>query len=269
MFTGGLKLRYLSKPYALRNNATEPFFLYKFNIYLILFIADQIIEIIFEIQLIERNDLLKPNIFRIIYMKKILTFIIVVLICQGVFAQDKFSLGFEVGGNLSNFNNEVSFREGDALYAVSAGLSLIYGFDEHAFLKTGLSYRKKGETFEVPGIFNPSDGTSGPSEKVDSSISTITLPLYGGYRTNGSTRFFVNGGPFLSYVLDADNIIEKDLDFGFGVGIGLEYDFTDKQGLRLEVLNEFGFANVNGSSIDEAKITTNSLGLYLSYQIVL
>ena len=202
-------------------------------------------------------------------MKQLFTFAIMALITQQVLSQSNLSLGIELGGNLSNFKNEFSFQEGDPIFSVSGGLGIFYNIDENAFIKTGVHYAKKGESFDIPGNFNPTTQMSAPSSKLDSFITTLTLPLYGGYQTNGSTRFFVNGGPYFSYIMDADNIIEKKVDIGFGLGLGLKFELPNNNGLRVELRNEFGLANVNGSSIDPNKITTNSLGLFLSYQIQL
>lgn len=202
-------------------------------------------------------------------MKKFLTIVLLAFVSQGIFAQDKLTLGVEVGANMSNFNSERSIIEGDALIAVAGGVSLMYSLSENIYLKTGLNYANKGETFEFSGSLDPFDPVIRPIEDIDTFITTLSVPFYAGYRTNGTTRFFVNGGPFISFVLDSEVFIEKDIDYGLGFGLGLEYDFSDTQGVRLEVRNEFGLANVNGAPLDTATISTNSLGLFLSYQVKL
>ena len=156
-------------------------------------------------------------------MKKLLTIALLVLASQGIFAQDKLTLGVELGANLSSFNNETELASGEynSITRLAGGLSVMYDLTDNIYLKSGLNYAQKGQEFKIT-VFgeNPNNPADDILLESVSYISTLSIPLYIGYRTSGTTRFFTNGGAFFSFVTNSELFMGEDTDFGLGLGLG-------------------------------------------------
>ena len=54
-------------------------------------------------------------------------------------------------------------------------------------------------------------------------VSFLQVPIYGKYYV--SEKFFISGGPTITYTLE--EVLDDFTKFNFGLGLGLGYDFTE------------------------------------------
>ena len=99
------------------------------------------------------------------------------------------------------------------------------------------------------------------------------------YEFGNSKKFFVNGGPFLGFLLSAENKADipsvgqitdngnsKNIDVGLSFGIGTKIYINDKSDLNIELRENLGLLNIdNGDYGNENIIKTNYLNLILNW----
>jgi hypothetical protein len=112
------------------------------------------------------------------------------------------------------------------------------------------------------------------------------LPILIKYSFTNENSFYLNGGPFLGFLLNSgiksDLVLDgednspvnstksyKTLDLGITFGIGKEFNITDKNIIFIELRDNLGLINTNkfvSSSFDN-KIMTNSINFIVGYSL--
>lgn len=184
-------------------------------------------------------------------------------------SQSNFNLGITLGGGFGSFNGDGIDPDASSKFAPVFGFSIEKQTETNLIFGAALTYGHKKMEVSIPGvIIDPTDPIS-QTTTADFGVNAATLPLFIGYRSNGDLNFLIKGGPFLSLLSGEENILVESLDYGLMGSLGIEYGLSAKGSLRFEIQNELGLADINGSQIDTNKITTNRIGVYLTYVVQL
>jgi Outer membrane protein beta-barrel domain len=210
-------------------------------------------------------------------MKKVFFIICVFLLSfNSNYAQSKFRLGFNGGLNYSSYRGNWVVEENDPGFGFLGGLSLEYKFKNHLSILSNLSYETKVITRTAEAIpASPDD----PYVNVDvtNTHSYLVLPVLAKYSFGKNDSFFVSGGPFAAYLLnavtkargvpDSDNTKnEKAMDFGLTLGLGKAFKLNNNQEITIEIRENLGLTNVSAVKVvDNGTVKSNSLNLICGY----
>lgn len=191
-------------------------------------------------------------------MNKIFFFVMLLAstLCLG---QNALSIGVEVGPSLSNLRGDVPDIS-DPIVTLYFAATFEYRFSEHFSFKSGLGIEKKGNeynnTIDEPYMYSP---------LINNEISMLTIPLLLKYSTAGKFQFYVNAGPFLSYLTKGTGEKVSSLDYGITSGVGFNYKFS-KNNIYIEMRNSYGLANIYDSDLGiDGKLKTNAFYLVVGY----
>jgi hypothetical protein len=208
---------------------------------------------------------------------KLLFFAIVILFSINLNAQADLKIGLNAGLNypdvrgneLAKFNN---FKVG---YLV--GVSLDYYLKENLSIKTNVNYERKIEKLELTFFNNQAQEVG--TETYNETFDFINIPILLKYEF-GNSKFFVNGGPFLNYLLkneidedyprDNSELVseQKNIDFGLSLGIGTNITLNEKNDLIIELRNDFGLIDTGGvPNRVNGTLKTNAIKLILGWNL--
>jgi len=220
-------------------------------------------------------------------MKKLfLPLILFSLITFSSFSQENnVSFGINLGGTYSSIrgNGFANKNSSDLDYLV--GISLKYQLNDKFSLLGNINYENNtvfydqivrydengnlviyGCTFDNPNC--------APTFKISTKFQYLTLPILIRYNFDEFFNdFFINGGVFISYLIDTSNYIDgekNDLDFnslfkrfnsGLSMGIGYQIEINAKIKLNLELRDNFGLINISNTTLIGSSIKSNSINL--------
>jgi Outer membrane protein beta-barrel domain len=160
-------------------------------------------------------------------------------------------------GGLGRFNVNVdSFFRGKTLWRtrLQGGIFVQYRFSERYSLRTGLLYEHKGTSVKSPSVtFPPLMAT------YNFNLYYCVLPILMRATFGEEKQFFVNGGPYIGYLLHytqfEDNAIGEGpkynvshkahrIDAGISLGIGGHIMLTKAFLMSLELRHNLGLLNV-------------------------
>lgn len=223
-------------------------------------------------------------------MKKItFLFLTIALITFKTSAQDsKIKFGVQAGLNYSSFRGYDSYTDDNPGFAYLFGVSFQYQIKENLSIKADLNYERKTqksknvielESYDpqnpfMPGIYHFTNTAF---------RNYIVLPIMVKYNFSNNKSFYVNGGPFLGYLLKSgatttlnieglnnddidDTKFKKSLDYGLSAGIGKEFKLKGDHDIYIEIRENLGLANTSKSDyIYDNTTKTNSLNLIVGY----
>jgi hypothetical protein len=213
-------------------------------------------------------------------MKKIVVLVIFVFIGQNSLAQDKISLGVNGGATYSSFRGNPSAEDFNAGVDFLAGFSFEYKLKERLSLVVNLNYDRKSasKNFLDEFILGPDDPNLISDVKVKLKMQFISLPILVRYKFGNKNDFYINGGPFISYLLkselsnDYDNTSLdmtksfKKIDYGLVLGFGKTFKLKNNTELSVEIRENLGLNNISSKPVvDDGSIKTNSLNLICNY----
>jgi len=190
-------------------------------------------------------------------MKKLLfTFLLV----GGLITVSQAQLGIRGGLNMTNLTgDEIEDNKG----SIGFHFGLVYG----VAISDNLKFR--------PGLLYSSKGSKDSTDDNFKFTSTyLEIPLNLKYNVSGSTGFFIEGGPYLGYLMSAKakvGDIEIDLkdtfsgiDFGLNIGIG--YDINSNIGIGAHY--GLGLGNVaDDPSSPDASANNSNISFYIVYSL--
>ena len=134
-------------------------------------------------------------------MKKVVTLIIGGLTTLASVAQ--VSIGVQGTGTLSDANIETTdfFVPSKKMRTLpGAGVVVDINLKPSLVLRTGVNYQQQGITLEASA-----NGVPGEIEEIKTvaklNLHYVQVPLNVLYETKGATRFFVGGGPYVSFAV--------------------------------------------------------------------
>lgn len=217
--------------------------------------------------------------------------ITIALITFKTAAQDsKIKFGIQGGLNYSSFRGYETYSDKDnPSFAYLFGISFQYRIKENLSIKADINYERKTqiakstielwEASESPILIN-----GNYTFKTTTYLNYIMLPIMLKYNFSKDKSFYVNGGPYLGYLLksgakiDAKNIpgintddeettkYRKSLDYGLSAGIGKEFKLNGNHQIYVELRENLGLANIaKSNSLYTYTIKTNSINLIAGY----
>lgn len=158
------------------------------------------------------------------------------------------------------------YDNGELKFAYGAGWMAEYGLSQGFAIQSGLEYFEKGNRPEIGGI------------TVDNKFHYLELPVLAKVKLGqkvglkNGRRFYVNGGPYLSYLLAAkshENNVTTDfsdsmnkLDAGLRLGFGFEFPMSENNRLQIGLNYDMGLAEVYKSEDGmNNKMATVNVGL--------
>jgi hypothetical protein len=220
-------------------------------------------------------------------MKKTLL-IITLLFSLFTFSQNsKIKFGFQAGLNYSNFRgynipstfNQV-YSESPA-FAYLGGINVEYKIKERLSLKFELNYERKSQkadnNIEIREHFDDLPQTYKFTSKKN--YDYLIIPVLLKYNFTAQNSFYVNGGPFLGYLLksqitnnlnvpnfnsdDLDTTKDnKKVDFGLSFGLGKIIDLNNNKAINIELRENLGLSNTSNIDVwNGGNVKTNSVNL--------
>lgn len=195
-------------------------------------------------------------------------------------AQSNVRIGFNGGLTYSGFRGNTQIETLDAGLDFMAGVSFEYQIKDKLSLVANLNYERKTATDKpyIEIIENPDDPSFYGRVKIKFQNQFISLPILLKYKFGPNNSLYLNGGPFLSYLLkselsnDYDNVTSdetdnfKTLDFGLSFGFGKTFKLKNGNGISVEIRENLGLTNISDVPIvDNGSIKTSSLSLICNY----
>lgn len=204
-------------------------------------------------------------------IKNSLQTIVVVLFTYTGFAQsNKIDIQVEGGPSLISVNGMTAMDAKPTFKGFAGGLSFNYNINALLSIKSGVSYDRKG--FRDSIIATLSNGQSAGFAEFGVNLDYLVVPLLLRANFGDKLRFFINGGPYIGYLIKQQYILmlpnspritdanlEKKFDLGISGGIGCSYPLNDLLSISVEARNNLALV----SYADAGKIKTNSINFNL------
>ena len=216
-------------------------------------------------------------------MNKLTTILlaIIMLFCSetSLGQTNKFDIGLENGPSLrSLWGDDLVENSTDPTIGFSTGQTFQYNFPKLISIRTNVTYERKGAFSKL----QLTDVAGNPIKEITFYINLdyLTMPLLIRLTFGNKIKFFVNIGPYFSYLINqtfdtsafnlfpifiSDNTDSfKRFDMGLSSGLGGGLPINDNFLLTLEIRNNLGFYNVSNVPIDNnGSILTNSTNLLI------
>lgn len=224
-------------------------------------------------------------------MKQFFSLLIGLAIACSAFSQ--VAIGVQGTGNLSDANLDATdffALSKKARVMPGAGIVADITVNPGLLIRTGLNYQQNGITLKatLPGLPGEIDEIRTEAKL---NLHYVQLPVNVLYSTKGSTKFFVGGGPYVSFAVsgkskmestikfsdgsvetekEETNVFEKDeegntsfkrFDYGLGAIAGVKLP----GGLFANVGYQFSLANISKS--EESKYNNRALQLTIGYYL--
>ncbi|HSY62385.1 MAG TPA: porin family protein [Cytophaga sp.] len=187
-------------------------------------------------------------------MKQFLLFIYI-LFSTAVFSQqNKLDIGFIGGPNASYLRASASNSKIYPKIGFYAGLSAQYNFNKYCALHTEIAFEKKGCSERA--TFLDANGNIIGDPKFAFQYNCLTIPVLFRVSFGKKVKFFLNAGPYVSYLVNAEykNIFGYNnpdgnynetsylhkMDAGITHGLGILIPVHDKLYASCELRDNFG-----------------------------
>jgi hypothetical protein len=196
------------------------------------------------------------------------------LFCSELKAQtNKFEFGVEASPSFTFLKGSdfiEKFYNGTLGY--SGGISFQYNFGKRVALRTNIAYERKGGANY--GGFTDNYGATIGNSSLNYIFDYLTLPVLVRFSFGNKVKYFINGGPYLGYLLSQTFVIKGDnfktvnidntsnynsLDAGISLGTGLQYPIHEKLYFSSEIRGNLGLL----STLPRGDIKVNSVNLLL------
>ncbi len=223
-------------------------------------------------------------------MRKItfLLFAITLITFKTTAQESKVKFGVQAGLTYSKFRGYESFTGEKPGFSYLFGVSLQYKLDESLSLRADLSYDRKTQVTKGSTIDWYSDSPVISPDAIynfkgTTYLNYITLPIMLKFNFTRNKSFYINGGPYLGYLLksgmkyetsrpqDSDEDIEdtkyrKSIDFGISAGFGKEFKLNDNHSIYVELRENLGLTDIAKPAMPtDESMKTNSLNLITGF----
>ena len=225
-------------------------------------------------------------------MKKLLLSISFLLIATLSYSQNsKIKFGIQAGLNYSNFRGyEIPvtplYSESPA-FAYLGGINVEYLIKEKLSLKLDLNYERKSQKADnTLEIFDNNGSSTVYNFTSKKNYDYLVLPIMIKYSFTNRNSFFINGGPYIGYLLksnitnDLGNIdglnnepfettkYNNKTDFGLSIGLGKSFELKENNSIFIEIRENLGLTNTSKNTVmGNGTVKTNSLNLIIGYSL--
>gem|GEM_PF-6793578 len=232
-------------------------------------------------------------------MKIAIAIIVSLLLTNHSSGQNKFKalrwfdeINLSIGPSITSLNGQQnsSTRRTKIGFVGSAGL--LHAFSSKLSLNFKLIFESKGSKNED---FAATQNRSDPSILIKGTIINKIKPTYISFAPLlryhiGSTKLFIEGGPYISYLLSAVWDIETsfsdpaynyhtffnmqndnafaELDYGASMSIGYKIPFGDKRGITVQVMDNIGLADIINKSYSQTTIETRAISFLIGFNLM-
>ncbi len=188
-------------------------------------------------------------------------FILLFLSINFLFGQkSKLSIGLEGGGAVVTLFGHDNLKPSESLHiGHSLGVSIEYKISDKVSLKSNILHEKKGNRIGI--IATDEQGNPLGEFNVYTEFEYVTLPLLTRVTFGNDFRFYLNGGPYLGYLIRHKEIQEeftifpriegdrtghfKRIDLGLTLGMGISYQLIEELSLGFDVRSNIGLLNIS------------------------
>lgn len=186
-------------------------------------------------------------------------FLLVFIMANKATGQSKLRLGVNAGLTYSDIRGYLMADIYNYDFGFSAGVTAEYFLIENLSIKSSLNIERKTFSYTYDDLIDQVDPLyMGPFFR---NYDYVTIPILINLEFGRSKNFFVNGGSFFGYLLNAkskvDGIILEDLnskiskfDYGLSFGVGTLIPLNDKNNLIIEIRDNLGIINEKTNSIN-------------------
>jgi opacity protein-like surface antigen len=185
-------------------------------------------------------------------------------------------LGAEGGTGLATLRGDL-YNDMSPLLSYSGGVFVQYNCRRVFSIRTGWYYDLKGSGIETQARV---DSLRFVNVRAKSKFNYATVPLLFGFRFGENMSFFVNIGPYASFLLKQTTYVPsvegapvvitddtrhfRNTEFGAALGLGISYPIANRLVLSAEIRNNLGLTEINDSYITDSKSArTNVVNLML------
>ena len=224
-------------------------------------------------------------------MKKIFFYVFLLTTITVVSQEKNIKFGVQAGLNYSNLRGYTIPSQYNALYNESPAFAYLIGFNAEYQLKNRLSLRAElsyeRKTQKADNVIELWQSFEEPSQTYrfvsKKHYDYLVLPILVKYRFTTKNSLYMNGGPFLGYLLkskltndlNAPGVANEDVDttsdnqktdFGVSFGFGKEISVSQKSAISIEIRDNLGLSNTSKIDVwNGGTVKTNSLNLLVSY----
>lgn len=226
-------------------------------------------------------------------MRKLLLSILFLLTSFLNYSQDsKIKYGIQAGLNYSDLRgydipDGLDFFYSDSpAFAFLGGINFEYEIKEKLSLKLELNYERKSQKADNNiGMMYAGEPTVSYNFTSKKNYDYLVLPIMVKYCFSDENSFYVNGGPFIGYLLKSNltNDLEIDggnndsvettnlnnkTDFGLSIGLGKTIEINERNSIFIEIRENLGLTNTSKNKVwGNGEVKTNSLNLIVGYSL--
>lgn len=167
--------------------------------------------------------------------------------------ESRLEIGLGTGLNISSLHNESFSRYFDWRYTALGNIRLKYNLTGTFSILTDIGYEQKGCKGKNMKLLDSQGNNLGSTHTFTYAYKYITIPVLVRY-TSTRFPFFVNGGPYIGYMLDYKETYDiteiersddmQKMDVGISLGAGLVYSLSEKWNMSFELRNNLGLTNI-------------------------
>ena len=171
---------------------------------------------------------------------------------------NKIDIQVEGGPSRISVYNSRNIYHKPTLNGFTGGVYLNYNMNKHQSIKSGISYERKGYMQSL----NLITSTGRQVYEDDIYLDYLVVPLLIHANFGSKLRFFVNGGPYLGYLVNQQfisrnypqiietNVTGKKIELGISTGIGCHFPINKLLSFTVEVRNNLTITTIyNGDNL--------------------
>ena len=206
---------------------------------------------------------------------KLILIILGLLFSINISSQNNLKVGVIAGVNYPKNRGHKYTKYHNFKVGYLFGVSFDYFLKEKLSLKANINYERKIKKRQL--TYYSYEAEEIGKEDFEEIYEYINIPLLIKYEF-GKSNFFVNGGPFLNYLLnnqikpdfpnEIDNTKLKKVDFGMSLGIGTNISLNNKNDFTIEIRDDFGIIDTGGVPNNTTGATkTNAIKLIVGWNL--
>lgn len=210
-------------------------------------------------------------------MKNTIVFFSLLFSISAFSQQNKWNVGIIGGAGVTALGGNYN-KKPDPNIGFYTGLSGQYNFNEHFAIHTELAFDRKGTSNKIT-YTDPSGNDVGTGKAINQ-LNYLTLPILFRASIGTKVKYFLQAGPYLSYLLNDTRKFSSgtddprynfkvnvtshttQMDFGMSAGLGAVIPVKEKLAISFELRGNYGLVdlyNRRSSNVNELNQSLNFL----------